>query len=337
MENNNKSLSNEELQKVFAQLQGEGKNVRYVNLDDEVEFNCNRCGGCCTCRDDILVTPYDVYNLAVSLNKTGQEIVNEYLSVYIGHNSHLPVAVIADTPQHKCPFLEFDTTEMLYKCKVNDRKPGPCRTHPFGIVRQMSNATLESDEIRFIATDFCNNHGNKKITVREYLGEEYLNSLDDRKVSYKLQSFVAKLLNLDKIYAIINADDSFEGFTDIEKENLSRLKLNTRELIGTTYVIPYLNAVYNFKPDVDFLSQCETGFKDLIKSSLYFRAMLASIGFDIQPKNMNDFENIVASYLSEEELNKILQELKENIQMIEKEVEEKTQKLEEENVNTSRD
>ena len=104
MENINKpSMTDKELQKIFAKLQGEGKNVRFVNLDDEVEFNCNRCGECCTCRNDILLTPYDVYNLAVSLNKTGQEIINEYLDVYIGHHSHLPVITIADTPQHKCP------------------------------------------------------------------------------------------------------------------------------------------------------------------------------------------------------------------------------------------
>jgi Fe-S-cluster containining protein len=329
------AMTDKDLQEAFKKLQGEGKNVRFIGLDDEVEFNCSRCGSCCTHRDDILLTPYDVYNLAVALNKTGQEIVNEYLDVYIGSHSHLPVTVIADTPQHKCPFLEFDTVEMLYKCKVNDRKPGPCRTHPFGIVRQMNATTLEADEIRFIVTDFCDNHGGAKITVREYLGEEYLNSLDDRKVSYKLQSFVTKLLNLEKIHAIIKGKESFEGFTDIEKEFVPKLSLTVRELIGRAYIIPYLEAVYNFKPDDDFLVRCEIGFKELIKSSLTFTAMLAAIGFDIRPKDKEAFDNIVKQYMSEEEMDELLKDLKEHIQKADEAVEEKLKELEEENADTS--
>ena len=339
MEKNEKSIAtamtDKEWQEAFAKLQGEGKNVRFVELDDEVEFNCSRCGGCCTHRDDILLTPYDVYNLAVSLNKTGQEIVNEYLNVYIGRHSHLPVATIADTPQHKCPFLEFDAAEMLYKCKVNDRKPGPCRTHPFGIVRQMSATTLEASEIRFIATDFCNNHCGAKITVREYLGEEYLNSLDDRKVSYKLQSFVTKLLNLEKVHAIINGDDTFEGFTELEKELIPKLSERVRDILGTVYVVSYLEEVFNFKPDDNFLTRCETGFKGLIKASLSFTAMLATIGFDVRSKDNEGFNNAVKQYLTEEELSEILKDLKEHIEKTEEATEAKLKELEEENADTS--
>lgn len=330
MENNNKRpFSDEELKKTFAKLQGEGKNVQFVDLDDEFEFHCNRCGACCTCRDDILLTPFDVYNLAVSLGVTGQDIVNNYLDVYIGSHSHLPVATIADTPEHKCPFLEFDAVEMLYKCKVNDRKPGPCKTHPFGIVRSMNADTLEFDSINFIKTDFCDNHGGTKMTVREYLGEDYLNTLDDRKVSYKLQSFVTKLLNLEKIHAIIEADGAYEGFSEEEKGYLPHLTVVSRELIGRAYMIPYLESVYNFKPDQPFLSQCEAGFKGLIKSSIEFRAMLATLGFDIKPKDMDSCDKIVKQYMTDNELAEIIIELREHIRKVDEQVEEKFKELEE--------
>lgn len=339
MEKNEKTIAtamtDKELQEAFEKLQGENKNVRFVNLDDEVEFNCNRCGGCCTCRDDILLSPYDVYNLAVALNTTGRDIINNYLDVYIGNHSHLPVMTIADTPQHKCPFLEFDPTLMLYKCKVNSRKPGPCRTHPFGIVRQMNAKTLEPDEIRFIATDFCNNHGGEKTTVREYLGEDYLNSLEDRKVSYKLQSFVTNLLNLEKIHAIIEGVDSYEGFTDNEKHFLSHLTERARGMLWNAYVIPYLEDVYNFDPNKGFLSQCEEGFKGLIKSSLALTAMLAALQFDVRPKDEESFNDIVKQYMNEEEFETILNNLQESIEKADKVVMEKLKEMEEEDVNTS--
>ena len=334
MENNKRPIPDKELQETFAKLHGEGKNIRYVNLDDEVEFNCNRCGGCCTCRDDILLSPYDVYNLAVALNTTGQDIVNSYLNVYIGQHSHLPVMTIADTPQHKCPFLEFDVTEMLYKCKVDSRKPGPCRTHPFGIVRRMCADTMEPGDVHFIATDFCNNHGTTKTTVREYLGEDYINSLDDRKVSYKLQSFVTKLLNLEKIHAIIEGVDSYEGFTDNEKHFLKHLTENARGMLWNAYVIPYLESVYNFKPDVDFLSQCKKGFKDLIKSSIALTTILTTLQFDVRPKDDETFDNIVKQYLTEEELDILFKDLQKNIEKADAAVMKKIKEMEEEDVNT---
>jgi Fe-S-cluster containining protein len=335
MENNNKPMTDEELQKVFTRLQGKETNVQFVNLDDEFEFHCNRCGACCTNRNDILLTPFDVYNLAIALNVTGQDIVNNYLDVYIGHSSHLPVATIADTPQHKCPFLEFDATEMLYKCKVNDRKPGACKTHPFGIVRSMNANTIEFDSINYIKTDFCNNHGSTKTTVREYLGEDYFNTLEERKLSYKLQSFVTKLLNLEKIHAIINGDKDYNGFSDKEQQYIPRLTPVTRELIGRVYMIPYLEAVYNFNPNEPFLLQCEKGFKDLIKSSIEFRAMLATIGFDVSPNDMESCDSIVKQYMTDEELAEIVNTLHEHIEKIDKEIEEKLKEMEE-NVNTSR-
>jgi Fe-S-cluster containining protein len=329
MENNNKQITDKELQEAFAKLQGEGKNVHFVDLDDEVEFHCNRCGACCTNRDDILLSPYDVYNLAVALNVTGQDIVNNYLDVYIGHSSHLPVATIADTPQHKCPFLEFDATEMLYKCKVNDRKPGPCKTHPFGIMRSMNADTMEFDSIRYIATDFCNNHGGTKTTVREYLGEDYLNTLEDRKLSYKLQSFVTKLLNLEKIHAIIEGNESYEGFDEDEKEHVPQLTEQTRDLIGRAYVISYLEAVYNYDPNVDFVTQCEQGFKDLIKSSMGFVTMMAAIGFNVLPKDEEGFKAVVNKHLTDEEFSNIAKELNEVVKKADKEIEAKLKEMKE--------
>lgn len=329
MENNKHHLEDEELQKAFAALQGEGKEVHFVSLDDEFEFNCSRCGGCCTARDDIILTPYDVYQLAVAKGVSGREVFNNYLQVHIGDHSHLPIVTIADTPQHKCPFLEFDPTEMLYKCSVNDHKPGPCKTHPFGITRTMNAKTLEPNEIRFIRTGFCNNHGDNKTTVREYLGD-YLDTLDDRQVSYKLQSFVTNLLNLEKIHAIINGDDSYEGFTDEEKVRVSKITDIARTMVSNMYIIGLLNASYNFDPEKPFLEQCDQAFKNIIKISIELRGMLAVIGLDVKPKDEEAAEALMEKHISEEELKNLLKKIESDMDKAIKETEKIHKKLMEE-------
>lgn len=331
----NKNLTDENLQKAFDELQGKGHNVQFVELDDEIEFNCSRCGSCCTNRGDILLSPYDVHNLAVALGITGREIVNTYCEVYIGHNSHLPVVVIADTPDGKCPFLKFDAGEMLYGCTVNSHKPGPCKTHPFGIVRTLNASDLEPDEIRFIKTDFCDKHsGGTKKTVKEFIGEEYLNSLELRKISYKMQSFVTKTLNLKKIHAIIDGDSSFEGFTEKERNMLSNLSEQIRDSVKMVYCVPYLEAIYNLSPDKTFLEQSETCFKNLVRSSIETRALLCTLGFDIGPENEDECENLMNQYITGKELSDIIQDL-DNAMSKAKEHAEKLIKEKDADVNTT--
>ena len=317
MDNNNNVLSNEELQKAFKHLQGEGKNVQFVDLNDEFEFNCNRCGSCCTCRNDILVSPYDVYDLAVALKINCIEVISKYLEPYIGQHSHIPIMVIADTPQRKCPFLEFDTVEMLYKCKVDSKKPGPCRTYPFGVVRQTNPKTLEPEIVSFIKTDFCKMHGGKKITVKEHIGEDYLKSLDARTESYKLQSFVANLLNLEKIHAIINGDETYNDFSNDEKDILLSLTEDERNMIKMMYMGPYIDVVYSFNPGEDFLSQCKNRFKEVVKFALTFRAALFSLGFEVKHSDTEKVNNSVNKYMSLEESNSFFEQLKENVAEIE--------------------
>ena len=39
-----------------------------IGLDDSFQFHCTKCGKCCIDREDILLTPRDLFNAAAALN-----------------------------------------------------------------------------------------------------------------------------------------------------------------------------------------------------------------------------------------------------------------------------
>ena len=39
-----------------------------LGLDDSFQFHCTTCGKCCIDREDILLTPRDLYNASKALN-----------------------------------------------------------------------------------------------------------------------------------------------------------------------------------------------------------------------------------------------------------------------------
>ena len=59
--------------------------------EDTFEFSCDRCGRCCRNREDILLSPHDLYRIAKYLHKTPKEIVETYCEWYIGESSRIPI------------------------------------------------------------------------------------------------------------------------------------------------------------------------------------------------------------------------------------------------------
>lgn len=100
-----------------------------LGLDDTFQFRCKACGKCCKHRDDVLLTPYDLFRIARYLVRTPQEIVDRYCDTYDGHNSHLPIVRVQPTPpDNACPFLRDR------KCMVHKDKPLVCAVFPLARV-----------------------------------------------------------------------------------------------------------------------------------------------------------------------------------------------------------
>lgn len=131
-------------------------------LDDESEFvvGCEQCGECCRDREDILLSPHDVFHLVKATNMPVAEMLEKYTEIYLGHTSKLPIvrivyrfdylraneimnsmpgSVLASiTMQHNnvpkpptiCPFLGRKDNKSY--CRVHEHKPSVCIMYPLG-------------------------------------------------------------------------------------------------------------------------------------------------------------------------------------------------------------
>ena len=58
-----------------------------IGLDDTFVFHCTQCGKCCIHRDDILLSPKDLFNIAKKFQITPENALEQYCETYIGSNS----------------------------------------------------------------------------------------------------------------------------------------------------------------------------------------------------------------------------------------------------------
>ena len=66
-----------------------------VGLDDTFKFHCDQCGKCCTHREDIILSPMDIFKMAKELNIAPTDFFREYCVTHIGDNSRMPIIRLA--------------------------------------------------------------------------------------------------------------------------------------------------------------------------------------------------------------------------------------------------
>lgn len=62
-----------------------------IGVDEPFRFHCTMCGKCCTNREDILLTPKDLFYISKELKKTPEDVVKEFCETYIGSASRFPL------------------------------------------------------------------------------------------------------------------------------------------------------------------------------------------------------------------------------------------------------
>jgi len=187
-----------------------------VKDDDEIwQYNCLECGGGCCFNADVLVAPYDVWR--IMHNKTitkrlGIKTTNDLyhpekgrplLNLYIGEQSHLPVASINNMELSDdlslCPFaapvlvakskaelkkiLKKDFDKSLFFrtpdgipaifCGIQEEKPIICKAFPLG---RMGRNNVDEDklpEMKYVKmdTERCDKFRIKNtcVTVKEFI------------------------------------------------------------------------------------------------------------------------------------------------------------------------
>ena len=145
--------------------------------DEPFKFHCTMCGKCCIKREDILLNPRDMYNLAKELGMTPHEVMNTYCETYIGSDSRLPVVRLKPRGEiRRCPLLKD------MKCSVHNSKPTVCALFPIGrgIAGEKGNIhSLTVKDIRYFFSEPGCGDDSETHTVREWLGEFGLSPEDE--------------------------------------------------------------------------------------------------------------------------------------------------------------
>lgn len=152
------------------------KKLKTLGPEDTFVAGCDRCGKCCTNRDDIILYPIDVFRLAKRLNVPAVQIAKQFCNYYIGQDSHLPILNL----QYKelpggltvCPFLSF--VQGKAGCAVDSDKPNVCRMYPLGRV-STSDGDMAYFHQEFTSEEACPGMAkairkNKKVKVSNWLG-----------------------------------------------------------------------------------------------------------------------------------------------------------------------
>lgn len=140
-----------------------------IGLDETFKFHCTMCGKCCINREDILLSPRDIYNMSKELGIKPEEMFEQYCEVYVGQDSRVPIVRLKPRGSVKrCPLLKNR------KCMVHKAKPTVCAMFPIGrcIIADNQKKGLHDISKTHIQYIF-NNPGCGDIseahTVREYL------------------------------------------------------------------------------------------------------------------------------------------------------------------------
>lgn len=98
-----------------------------IGLDEPFKFHCDMCGKCCIHREDILLSPKDIYNMSKELGIKPEELFERYCEVYVGPDSRVPIVRLKPRGSVKrCPLLKNR------KCMVHKAKPTVCAMFPLG-------------------------------------------------------------------------------------------------------------------------------------------------------------------------------------------------------------
>lgn len=143
-----------------------------IGVDDHFNFHCDQCGKCCINREDILLTPRDIYNISKELGMPPQKMCEKYCEVYVGQDSRFPIVRLMPRGQimKRCPLLKNR------KCIVHNSnsKPAVCAMYPIGRCLVTGQKTswrkeFQMEDTIFLFTGTNCGDGSESHTVREWL------------------------------------------------------------------------------------------------------------------------------------------------------------------------
>lgn len=183
-----------------------GNDAKIVDINDEYELGCSSCGNCCKNRQDVIISPFALREIAMGLGMKTEEVIVKYMEPYIGENSKLVQMIIrfkekVYTGDTVCPFLKKKEGKSL--CSVHEFKPSTCRTYPFGKFTSKGKAYLF---LPVIETTCSNATEHSLIKVKDWAKTEHLEKesawakIDGEKID--------KLFNIKGYKELVETDEN---------------------------------------------------------------------------------------------------------------------------------
>ena len=220
-----------------------------IGLDDTFKFHCDQCGKCCTHREDIILSPMDIFKMAKELKMTPVEFYHEYCVFNIGEHTRMPIVRLASEGK--------DTHCVLLKnrrCSVHKVKPAVCAMFPLG--RYMSfekddyNAeAIDTSKVKYLLQPPECGDESETHTVREWLSGFDIKLEDDAFVQWQkaISQFGSKLkarekkqdmLTMMEIWFVVRV--SLYLRYDTSKDFLPQFNYNVENLLKLVDDIPKL-------------------------------------------------------------------------------------------------
>lgn len=224
-----------------------------IGVDEPFKFHCTMCGKCCINREDILLTPKDLYNMSKELKITPNDFVSQYCDVYVGEaftDSYCQGYSLRGTIK-RCPLLKDR------KCAVHNCKPTVCAMFPIGrglIFKPGDDLSsqITVDQIQYIFINPGCGDDTETHTVREWLGAFNIPIEDEFFIQW--QKAVTEL-----------------GVIFRKKE-----KIISQNIMQMLWSATYIGLYRNFDTEQEFLPQFEENAQKVFK----FIAMVEEGGND---------------------------------------------------------
>ena len=221
-----------------------------IGVDDKFRFSCKQCGKCCIQREDIILTPFDLFRASKKLNLTPQEFVAKYCDSYVGETSKMVlIRLMPRGSIRRCPLLKDR------KCSIHDAKPMVCAMFPIGRAFQLdpkksAAEQISTENIQFIFNGaHCGNA--EEHTVREWFASFGIPIKDEFFVEWhktvseigEITQYAEKVCTsekvLDLIYTVIFGLMYMEY--NISEEFMPQFMKNKEQLLGLLRTMPGFN------------------------------------------------------------------------------------------------
>lgn len=202
-----------------------------IGLDEPFKFHCNMCGKCCINREDILLSPKDIYNMSKELQLSTEDLFKQYCEVYVGPDSRVPIVRLKPRGSVKrCPLLKNR------KCIVHKAKPTVCAMYPIGRCLMATNPkeglkNITQDQLQYIFSNPECGDVSETHTVREYLESFGIPIEDD--FFLKWQQAILEMSNL---------------FRKIEK-------IVSKEVMEQVWTAAFVGIYLDYETEKDFMIQ----------------------------------------------------------------------------------